>query len=154
MMRMSQPGETYVYGSHIFSLYDWGRNGDVEGLIEAEGDRRLSYYAFRMGIRALQGGKAFLASTSSSSEIATIATRDEYDQVYILMVNDQSTPHKVKLDVSQLGSAIDLASEATLWEFSESNFDQVVAYPPLDQGLVVLTIPAQSSLLIQLNSNR
>ncbi|PSO76735.1 MAG: hypothetical protein BRC44_15205 [Cyanobacteria bacterium QS_4_48_99] len=56
MTRGSQTGDNYIYGSHIFSLYNWGNEGKHKGLIGPQGEHCLSYYAFRMGVRALQGG--------------------------------------------------------------------------------------------------
>ncbi|MBV9385189.1 MAG: hypothetical protein JOZ78_02050 [Chroococcidiopsidaceae cyanobacterium CP_BM_ER_R8_30] len=45
LIRGSQPGNNYIYGSHIFSLYDWGNQEQYRGLIGAKGKRRISYYA-------------------------------------------------------------------------------------------------------------
>ncbi|MEG4067921.1 hypothetical protein QUA42_11275 [Microcoleus sp. Pol11C2] len=33
LIRGSQPGDNYIYGSHIFCLYDWGKPGLPEGLL-------------------------------------------------------------------------------------------------------------------------
>ncbi|MBD2036599.1 hypothetical protein H6F76_16430 [Leptolyngbya sp. FACHB-321] len=149
MIRASQPGDTYVYGSHIFSLYGWGRNSDFEGLIDADGRRRLSYYAFRMATRALQGGRTVLLSTPTSSDTLTITTRDETGNVYVLLVNDQNSPHQITIDVSQLN----LSPEYTLWEFSKSAHDVVVAHPQLNEGKASFSSSAQSAYLLQLTSN-
>ncbi|MGL5058679.1 MAG: hypothetical protein ACRC62_01760, partial [Microcoleus sp.] len=56
LIRGSQPGDNYIYGSHVFCLYDWGGPGLSEGLLGPVGERRAGYYALRMGIRVLQGG--------------------------------------------------------------------------------------------------
>ncbi|MEG4143441.1 MULTISPECIES: hypothetical protein [unclassified Microcoleus] len=53
MIRGSQPGDNYIYGSHIFCLYGWGKQGLAECLLGDGGKRRAGYYALRMGIRAL-----------------------------------------------------------------------------------------------------
>jgi hypothetical protein len=140
MIRMSQP-DINVYGSHIFSLYDWGRDGSLVGLINATGDRRLAYYAFRMGIRALQGGQPILLS--SRSDLATIVTRAT-DKIYVLIVNDQLKPRSVALDVSTLISE----GMGEMREFSAQTKDETVGTVPIVQGQMLLEMPAQSSRLI------
>jgi hypothetical protein len=140
MIRMSQP-DINVYGSHIFSLYDWGRDGSLVGLINATGDRRLAYYAFRMGIRALQGGQPILLS--SRSDLATIVTRAT-NKIYVLIVNDQLKPRSVALDVSTLISE----GMGEMREFSAQTKDETVGTVPIVQGQMLLELPAQSSRLI------
>jgi hypothetical protein len=140
MMRMSQ-SEINVYGSHIFSLYDWGRDGSLVGLINAQGDRRLAYYAFRMGIRALQGGRPILVS--SRSDLETIVTRAT-NKIYVLIVNDQSKTRSVDLDLSALISQ----GMGEMREFSAQTNDETVGIVPIVQGQMLLEMPAQSSRLI------
>src|SRR5204862_5267975 len=49
LLRQSYPGNRYVYGSQIFSLYDFDTT--FTGLINYTGDHRPAYYAMRIGIR-------------------------------------------------------------------------------------------------------
>lgn len=140
LIRMSRPGDTYVYGSHLFSLYDWGQSGGFEGLVSAEGDRRLSYYALRLGIRALQGGRPVLLSSSSDPDVMAIATQDNQQQVYILLVNNTSEDQVIKADVTSLLQQGDV----TLWEFSAQIHDQTVGQESIDNGNIVLQVPADS----------
>lgn len=142
MIRMSQPGDTYVYGSHLFSLYDWGR-GDFAGLIDAEGHRRLSYYALRMGTRALQGGRPVLLTGISDDAVMAIATQDDQNQINLLLVNDQPQAHTLAVDLSALVSD----GTGTLWEFSETVQDEAIAPLVVTQGELQLTLPAYSSQL-------
>jgi len=153
MIRMAQPGDTHVDGSHLFSLYDWGRAEEFKGLIDAEGDHRLSYYAFRMGIRALQGGRDVLLSTLDGADLMAIATRNKSGHTDILMINDQQMQLSINLDVSPIHSLIGPTTELTLWEFSRANLDEIVAHPRLDQGTVSLTIPEYSAFLLQFISD-
>lgn len=148
MIRGSQPGSTYIYGSHLFSLYDWGRKSGFEGLIDADGNRRLSYYAFRMGIRALQGGRSVLLSHISTSNIFGIVTRDESNAVSVLIVNSSDEPYPVEVDLSRLN----VSSEGQLWAFSELNLDEVVGHPNLKKGRMFLNIPEKSSFLVRFES--
>jgi hypothetical protein len=63
LIRASQPGNDYVYGSHIFSLYDCsgtlpGRGlNNFQGLVDASVNCTPAYYALRLGVRGLQGGQ-------------------------------------------------------------------------------------------------
>src|SRR5216110_1619599 len=45
LIRGSRPGDDYVYGNHIFSLYDYGTT--PFGLISSDGTRKVDYYAMR-----------------------------------------------------------------------------------------------------------
>ncbi|NET38797.1 MAG: hypothetical protein F6K19_43590 [Cyanothece sp. SIO1E1] len=147
MMRMSQPGDTYVDGSHIFSLYDWGRTGEFEGLVNAKGDRRLSYYAFRMGIRALQGGRDVLLTTSSSPDLMAIATQDDQGKISLLIVNSNSVEHSVKASIPTLKTQ----RKATIWEFSETILDAIIAETHIKAGSISFQVPAHSSRLVVIN---
>jgi hypothetical protein len=124
LIHMSQPGDTYVDGSHLFSLYDWGRKGDFKGLIDAEGDRRLSYYALRLGIRALQGGHPVLHSLVSNPNLTVIATQVDPDHLAVLMVNDLPQTIPADLDFSAFATA----GQVKLWEFSRRTTDRSKAF--------------------------
>jgi len=149
LIRASQPGDTYVYGSHLFSLYDWGRDGGFAGLINAEGDRRLSYYALRMGIRALQGGRPVWLTTVSNAEVMAIATQGELGQMSLLLVNDQPVPQSLRVDLSTVDRSSRVSEgDATVWEFSERIHDQVVGTIPINAGEIQMTLPAYTSQLL------
>ncbi|MGF1522696.1 MAG: glycosyl hydrolase [Leptolyngbyaceae cyanobacterium] len=147
MMRMSQPGETYVYGNHLFSLYDWGLGDGFEGLINATGDRRLSYYAFRMGIRALQGGRPILPTASSVPGIMVMATRDNEENLYLLMVNDHSETRQIVADVSSLFDQ----GRGTIREFGAATKDEIVADVNVEDGDITIELPTHTSRLLILS---
>lgn len=144
LIRASQPGDTYVYGSHLFSLYDWGREGGFKGLIEFDDDRRLSYYAFRMGIRALQSGRPVLLSTTSTRDLMAIATQNTQQQIYVLLVNDSSASQTITVDVS----ALMRQGDATVWEFSDQVHDEVVGQERVGNGMMRLDMPAHAGRLV------
>ncbi|MBE9030047.1 hypothetical protein IQ266_09940 [filamentous cyanobacterium LEGE 11480] len=149
MMRMSTPGETYIDGSHLFSLYDWGRNGSFEGLINAQGERRLAYYAFRLGIRALQGGQAVLPATSSNDDVMTIVTQDKQHQLHVLLVNDRNTSRHLTIDVS----AILQQGQGTVREFSDTAQDEIVTSLKIQHGKAKIKLPPHTSQLLILAGN-
>jgi hypothetical protein len=145
-IRMSQPGDTYVYGSHLFSLYDWGRNEDFQGLISAQGDRRLSYYAFRMAIRALQGGRNVLLTTNSHPDLMAMATQDNQGRIFLLMVNSSSADHPINASMPTATTQ----QKATIWQFSQTNLDEIIQETYTQAGSIYFTVPAYTSQLIAL----
>jgi hypothetical protein len=142
LIYMSQ-GETYVYGSHLFSLYDWGRQGDFKGLVNAQGDRRLGYYALRMGVRALQGGRPILLSSTTDSHLNMIASRDDQGKLYLLMVNDQIRSTIANVDFSQFGAS----GQVSLWELSARRKDERIAEAPMRSGRVQFNLSGKSAML-------
>lgn len=144
MIRMSLPGDTYVYGSHLFSLYDWGISGNAEGLIDANGNRRLGYYAFRMGIRALQGGRDVLLAEINHPGLMAIATKDEREQIYLLLVNKNSVRRTVRLNIpGQMKNW-----RTVVWEFSEAFSDAVVKKKHFMNEPMFFHIPANAARLV------
>lgn len=148
LIRMSQPGDTYIEGSHLFSLYDWGKKPVFEGLIDRDGKRRLSYYAFRMGVRALQGGHQVLHSESSDSTLMTITTLDESGNIFVLVVNSQSQPRQVEVKLSDLNRPKHLK----IWEFSQTHLDTVIAEKSVSK-VISLSVPAYSSQLLKIQKS-
>jgi hypothetical protein len=148
LIRMAQPGDTHVNGSHIFSLYDWGSYPYFEGLIEADGNRRLSYYAFRMGIRALQGGKSVLLTALSepqNNDLMAIATQEPDEAIYhLLLVNSSAHEEWLSVDWSNLLST----GQATIREFSEAVHDEVIDEFSVTNGELERSLPPQTAWMI------
>ncbi len=148
LIRMSRPGDTYVYGSHIFSLYNWGREGGFEGLIDADGNRRLSYYALRLGIRALQGGKPVLLTALSGTQdddLMAIATQEPDEMIYhLLLVNTSPHAEALAVDLSDLL----IMGQATIREFSEAVHDEVIDEFSVTNGELERSLPSQTAWMI------
>lgn len=142
MLQISRPGPTHVEGSHLFALYDWGN--DLEGLVTADGRRRLSYYAFRLGIRALQGGREVLRVNGSYPKAMSLATRNPQGQIFLLVVNDHATAYtfEVNLDIPRT------FTKREVWEFSQTVLDEQVEAIASTKKTFTLSIPAHSSRLI------
>lgn len=146
LIRGSQPGLDHIDGSHLFSLYDWGRYEEQQGLISQQ--RRLGYYAMRLGVRALQGGRPTFAVTSSQPGLLSIATQDCPEQgnsTHLLIVNRSQTAYRVEADLSALLQS----AHGTLRQFNASTLDQVVDYPELDQGQTQFELPAATAIAIE-----
>jgi hypothetical protein len=149
LIRGSQAGQDYVTGSHLFSLYDWNGFGSVsqnfQGLIDGSGNRRASYYGFRMGIRALIGARPTYQSTSSTTDILAITTKDSAGHVYLLIANISKSTYNVTADVSQLLTQ----GTGTMWRFDSTYLDTVVASPTLVNGKLSFSIPSWGSVLVK-----
>jgi len=150
----SRPGNDYVYGSQIFSLYDFDTHPD--GLVSYNGVRRADYYAMRMGIRALQGCRPTYQSTTSSSSLLAITTRDNQSNTYLLVTNqDNVTWYDVDADLSSLmtnGSGVG-AELASARQFDARHMDTVVGSSMLKNGHVTFTIPANGAILLEFAGN-
>jgi hypothetical protein len=144
----SRPGNDYVYGSHIFALYDYDTH--PYGLISYKGVRRADYYAMRMGIRALQGCRPTYQSSTSSSSLQAMTTRDKAGNTYLLATNqDNTTWYDVDADLSSLMTG----STGKLWEFDAEHMDTPVGSSKLNNGHVSFTIPANGAILIEFPAN-
>jgi len=146
----SKPGDSYVTGSHVFSMYDWsGGSGHLQsfqGLVAADGTRTSGYYAMRLGIRGLQGARPTYQSTTSNSNLQAITTKDSAGHVYLLVTNSSvKTAYTVDADLSALISS----GTGTMWQFDSTHMDVVVGSPALSNGHVTLTVPGTSAVLLK-----
>ncbi len=145
LIRGSQPGDNYIYGSHIFCLYDWGKPAQGEGLLLSGGKRRAGYYALRMGIRALQGGRATFFPVTNNPDLMAVATLDASNNVYLLVVNDRAKSYTVNADIS----ALIKAGNGTVREFSLRTMDEVVGSLTLKGGNATFAVAGNSAILIK-----
>lgn len=145
LIRGSQPGDNYIYGSHVFCLYDWGKPGLPEGLLGSGGKRRAGYYALRMGIRALQGGKPTFFPIANSANLMVVATQDASKNVALLAVNSQPKSYTVNADISALLKA----GKGTVREFSSRAMDEVVGDLTLKAGNATFALAGNSAILVK-----
>ncbi len=144
MIYGSFPGNDYVYGSNIFSMYDFSTN--ATGLIDYKGNRRVDYYAVRMGIRALQGCRPTYRSVIGNKNLLAITTMDNSKHVYLLITNQNSSlSYSIGADLSALLTQ----AAGVMWQFNSTHLDQVVGKPSLVDGKVTLTIPASGAVLVE-----
>ncbi|HBK98168.1 MAG TPA: hypothetical protein DD001_13070 [Microcoleaceae bacterium UBA10368] len=145
LIRGSQPGDNYIYGSHIFCLYNWGKLGLAEGLLLSGGKRRAGYYALRMGIRALQGGKSTFFPIANSPNLMVVATKDASNNVALLAVNSQPNSYIVNADIS----ALIKAGSGTVRELSSRAMDEVVGKLTLNGGNATFAVAGNSAILVK-----
>jgi hypothetical protein len=144
LIRGSQPGDDYVYGNHIFALYDYSKI--PLGLISYNGTRRADYYAMRLAIRALQGCRPTYQSITSDPNLLAITTRDGKGGVYFLVTNqDGQKNYRVNVDLSALISG----GKGITWEFDTHYHDQIVGSVVANKGHMTLTLPANGAMLVK-----
>jgi hypothetical protein len=150
LIRGSRPGSDHIDGSHLFTFYDWdGFHGgfqNFQGLVAADGSGRLSYYAFRLAIRGLQGGRPTYESTTSSGDLLAITTADAVGSIYLLVSNSaHTTSYAVDADLS----ALRMTGTGTMWQFDATHQDVIVANSALADGHVTFEIPGTAAVLLK-----
>jgi hypothetical protein len=147
LIRMSSP-DTYVYGSQIVNLYDAPNR---PYLIAKDGTRRVTYYALRMGIRALQGGRVTHRVTAGTPDLLSITTRDSHGDLWLLVVNSAAeTAYDVDADLSDLVRT----GTGELWEFSDANHDTRTGRRRVIDGHVDLQVPAVGAVLMRIEGQK
>lgn len=132
-IQASQPGNNYVNGAEVFSLYDWGSgytSGVIHGSYPATETYTPGYYAIRIGARTLVGGRPTYQVTSSIKNVLSVVTKDAVGHYYLLACNDGSPDVTVTADLS----ALITSGTGTQWEFSSTNNDVVIGSPTLANG--------------------
>lgn len=150
LIRMSGGASDQVFGSHVFTFYDWnGFSGgfqNFQGLVDASGSKRASYYALRMAIRALLGSRPTYASTTSTSDLTAITARDSAGGTYLLLTNTAaSKTYSVDADLSALVTS----GTGTMWQVDATHNDVIVGTPALSNGHVSFPIPGQAAVLLK-----
>jgi hypothetical protein len=139
--------EQGVQGVNIFTFYDWG---SVSGLVQADGTRTETYYAYRLMTRGLVGGKERLDHTAGSlgAGTRTMITRDA-QYVYVVVLRDSvGMPGTLNVDMTAIGSG---SGTVTVWEYSAASKDVVVETPAMTDAAFSFTIPADGIALAQVD---
>lgn len=143
LMEHSLPGDNRLDISQIFCFYDW--NNTMTGLIDKDGNKTETYYAFRLMIRGLQGAKDTYATSTSDTNIEVISSKGA-NYLNIIAFNTTNFTYNIEADVSaHIGSGI-----ANVWEYGETNKDVLVATPSISNGLFTFSVPASGIVLAQI----
>jgi hypothetical protein len=126
----SLPGNDYVYGNSLFGVYDWGDY--IAGVIGPGPYYRTGYYAMRLAARGLNGAMTTYATTGADD---VITTQDASGNIYVTM--GATRDGTVDVDMSALATN----GSCTVWHWSGTVMDEVVATPALVNGHVVFDIP-------------
>jgi hypothetical protein len=148
--------EEEVEGVTVFNMYDWSTAGGQDyGLIDLQDDgmggaNRIpteTYYAYRLLLRGMVGGKERLAYTASGLDPNTrvMVTRGDRSIYVLVLQNDVGASTSVTLDLSELGVH---GGTATVYEYSAGYKDEVVASPSIVSGQMAFTAPANGVSLL------
>jgi hypothetical protein len=137
--------EQGVEGVTLFGMYDWG---SFSGLLDTSRNRSETYYAYRLMIRGLKGGKdrlEFVSSGLGAGARVTITTGG--GKVYVAILNSGATPLAgILVDLADLGVA---DGSVSVFEYSSAHKDALVATPSLAAGQFSVDAPARSILLAE-----
>ncbi len=129
-----------VEGSAIFMFYDWG--SDESGLIdETTFTPYDSYYAFRLMLRGLQGGRDILQADLSEPSERIMVTR-EGDTVCVLAVE---VGDEVGVDISSLAGG---TGPSDLYTYNAAFKDQTSGVPVVSDGTFSFTAPTEAALCL------
>jgi hypothetical protein len=137
LIRGSLPGNDYVYGNSIFAIYDWGDY--ISGVIGPGPTFRTGYYALRLAARGLNGARTTYATTGGGFE--AITTQDANGDLYVTMAPTRDGTVDVDL------SALATSGSCTVWHWSSTVMDEIVATPALSGGHVVFDVPTGAALV-------
>jgi hypothetical protein len=149
LIRGASPGNTHIDGSHLFTFYDWSGAQPFQGLVGPAGTRLASFYALRMGMRALNGTrhgcKTTYQSTTSQGNLLAITTTEAGGPPSLLVTNSaKNTAYTVDANLSALLTS----GTGTAWQFDATHHDILVGQRPLRNGHVTFTVPAMAAILI------
>jgi hypothetical protein len=147
MIRFSRPGNDYVYGSHIFSFYDWVlESGPGWGLVTGDGTRHATYYAFRLANRALKDAKPTFRATTDDEKLMAIATKEADGRINLLVLNwNETVTYDVSADLSGLLSD----GRGEIRQFSADVLDDAVGQTAVTDGASEFDVPPYSVVLVR-----
>ncbi len=147
LIRFSQPGDDYVYGSHLFSFYDWVYEGNAAwGIVKGDGTRHATYYALRLANRALKDAKPTFQATTDADDLMAIATKEADGKINLLVLNWSET---VTYDVSADLSGLLSDGVGEIRQFSVEVLDEVVGQAAVTDGASEFEVPPYSVVLVR-----
>ncbi|MCP4249151.1 MAG: hypothetical protein GY778_19070, partial [bacterium] len=148
--------EEGVQGVTIFNMYDWSTAaGQDFGLVDLQDDGgggaarayTETYFAYRLMIRGLSGGKQILQTGVATGVVKgpgprVMATRDD-DFVALSVVDGNGS---VLVDVASVTA---FSGVAAVYEYSATNKDVVVSSPVVTDGKLTFAAPATGLSLVR-----
>ncbi len=147
LISASSPGNDYVYGLHLFSMYDWVGSQPFQGLVDGSGNRTSGYYAMRLAIRALQGCKPTYHTITSTGDLNAITTQDSSGNLYLLVTN--SNANNTYTVTANLSGVLTNAGSSTLYQYDSAHNDTSTSGPAVSNGITTLTVPATGVVLLK-----
>ncbi|MDQ3458270.1 MAG: hypothetical protein M3498_03040 [Deinococcota bacterium] len=160
LITVSTPGDSYAEGVLVWRMYDdddldnavGGNIQHAVGLMKGDRSRRAGFYALKLAIMALNGGKEVFPTQlpAGTSDVMAITTREAPQGYNLLMSNrSESAAHDVQVDVSALlGSG-----SAELYRFDDARrgaeSTERLALLEVSGGQLRFNLPPQSVVLVR-----
>jgi hypothetical protein len=145
LIEFSRPSKDHVQGSHY---YIWQDGGYGDGILDQHGNKRTVYYALRLATRALRGGIPTYQSTTSTSDLTAITTKNSTGKINLLVTNiNPKTSYVVNTNISAL---FPRSGRSISWRYDAKNNDTQATGPLVHKGHMQFTMPASSAVLIRL----
>ncbi len=146
LIRFSYPGDDHVYGSHVFSFYDWVYEGHGGwGIVKGDGTRHATYYALRLANRALKDAKPTFQATTEGENLMAIATKEADGKINLLVLNWSET---VTYDISADLSGLLSDGTGEIRQFSADVLDAPVGQAAVAGGTSEFEVPPYSVVLV------
>ena len=129
-----------VQGVHIFPFYDWGTTC---GLVNGNGSKTETYYAYRLMARALAGGKDRLDVAVAGLGDDVMVTRD-FHNIYVIVFDGDGT---IDVDLSAVG--VDVGT-ATIREYSSTRKDEIVGTATISSGRFSFAAPSAGVTVVEI----
>jgi hypothetical protein len=142
----------HVDGSAIFPWYDWQT---LKGVIGADGTKTPTFYALRLMIRGLQGGKTrypVVHNIPSQVDIQAIAAvqeptvPDPSRTLYVEVLNKTRQGQTMVVDLSAHRPS---GSTATLRQFADGRYDVEQGTVAITAGRVTFDLPGLSIMQVK-----
>ncbi len=146
IINMCAPGDGHVNG---WEYYTYGPGSYGDELLDENKTPRTVYYALRLAIRGLKGGKPVYNCNVSNNKLKAIGAKDEDGTIYILVTDTSSANgHTLNVDLSALSPVV--GSSSTIYRYDSSNSDVQSSGPAIDaNGIIQITIPSQGAVLLK-----
>ena len=146
VINMCAPGDGHISGWEYYN-YAYGSYGDE--IMDENNEPRSVYYALRLAIRGLKGGKPIYSCNVSNNKLKAIASKDDDGTINVLVTDTSSIQsHTVNINLSAL--SVVAGSATTLSRYDASNKDVSSVGPTVgSNGVVQITIPPSGAVLIK-----
>jgi hypothetical protein len=146
LIRFSYPGDYHVYGSHLFSFYDWVYEGNAGwGIVKGDGTRHATYYALRLVNRALKDAKPTFQATTEDEYLMAIATKEADGRLNLLVLNWSET---VTYDITADLSGLVEQGTGEIRQFRADVLDEAVGKTTVTDGASEFEVPPYSVVLV------
>ena len=147
LMDHSRDTAGHVNGSAIFPWYDWQT---LKGVIGFDGTKTPTYYAMRLMIRGLQGGKLrypVVHDIPSQVDIQLIAAVDEASHtLYVEVLNQTRQAQTMAVELSPPHTPS--SPTATLYQFAQGSYDVVQGTVAIASQRLTFTLPGLSLMQV------